>query len=242
MAALLSVLYWLIFVIVGIFFCVIAVIVTLATRPFNAATPWPHRNAALWSRTLVRINPAWHVKITGQEHVGPGPYVIVANHQSQMDILGIYFLRHHFKWIAKASLYRIPLIGWNMWMCSYIGLVRGDRESILRCMDEAESWIRRGVSVVFFPEGTRSEDGRVKAFKLGAFRLAADTGTPVLPIVISGTDRILPKGGWIFRNRATIRVHVEPPMPAPPPDQVEAFAESVRARIIARKAEQASEP
>lgn len=184
----------------------------------------------------MRMNRAWKITLSGQREITGGPYVIVANHQSQVDSVAMCFLRgHHFKCISKAILFHVPFLGWHLRFCRHISLVRGDKESIAKCMETAATWIRRGVSVLFFPEGTRSPDGVVRAFKLGAFRLAAETGARVLPITISGTDRVLPKGGWVITQNAHIHVHVGESLDPPCIEDVESFAERVREQIVARK-------
>lgn len=218
--------------------CVLVSAVTrLTTFWVDEHAAYPHANSGFWAHMLLRANPAWKLTLEGSLPVDRGPYVIVANHQSQLDVFAIYLIRHHFKWISKASMLWVPFIGWNIRLCRYIALTRGDKESIATCMETAADWIRRGVSVLFFPEGTRSPDGTVRPFKLGAFRLAAETGALLLPITISGTDRVLPKGGWLFVEQSHIRVHVGSPIAAPKPDQIETVAELIRTQIAAKKAE-----
>lgn len=236
-ATLFSLLYWILVVTLTTLFALLAIVTRLLTFPFDKTAALPHANGGFWARLLLRANPAWTITLSGALPLDSGPYVIVANHQSQMDILVICLVRHHFKWISKASMFSIPILGWAMRACGYISLLRGDKESIASCMATAASWIRRGVSVLFFPEGTRSPDGTVRPFKLGAFRLASETGVPILPITISGTDRVLPKGGWKFVDHMQIHVHVNKLISPPSADQIEATAEFVRAHITAKKAE-----
>ena len=234
-ALLFSLLYWLLFAPIAVVYFALGIALWLATLPFDRVGAWPHRLCGWWARTLIRLNPAWRIAVTGKENLGRGPYVLVANHQSQADILAMYFVPHHFKWISKASVFRIPLVGWYMYFARYISLVRGKPDSIARCMQEATRWLRRGVSVLFFPEGTRSLDGAVHPFKRGAFHIAAETGAEVLPITISGTNRVLPKGGWIFSERARMRIHIDPPVPPPRPSEDQVLADFLQRQIAARK-------
>jgi 1-acyl-sn-glycerol-3-phosphate acyltransferase len=201
---------------------------------FDRRAAWTHRVGAEWARTIVRLVPGWHVRVEGTEHLRHGPFVIVANHQSQVDIVVTFFLPHHFKWLSKRSVFRIPFLGWMMWMCRYIPVVRGDRRSAERCLDESARWIRRGVSVMFFPEGTRSEDGRLRPFKPGAFRVAAETGAPVLPVAILGTRACLAKNSLRFGKRGSFRLVVGPPIPSTDtaPAQAARFAVEVRERFL----------
>lgn len=188
----------------------------------------------------MRLNPRWHVRIDGLEHLAKGPYVIVSNHMSQMDVLVMNFVRHHYKWIAKREAFSIPVIGWCMWYARYIPLVRGNAQSHVRCLARATEWARRGVSVWFFPEGTRSADGEVKRFKLGAFRVAAQSGAKILPVTITGTREVLPKGSGRFAARARILIRIDAPFAPPNSEELEACADRVRQHIAGRKQEMES--
>jgi 1-acyl-sn-glycerol-3-phosphate acyltransferase len=133
---------------------------------------------------------------------------MVANHQSFLDILILFRLFRHFKWVSKAEMFRIPAIGWNMVLNRYVKLRRGSPESIARMMAACEAHLAEGSSVMIFPEGTRSEDGRLRSFKHGAFTLARSAEVPLLPIVVEGTAHALPKHGFVLRGRHAIRIRV----------------------------------
>ncbi len=135
-------------------------------------------------------------------------YVVVSNHQSLLDILVVYRLFFHFKWISKAEIFRIPLIGWNMRLNRYIELRRGRRESIRRMFADAEKALAQGSSVFFFPEGTRSETGLLGSFHSGAFILAHKMKIPILPIVIKGTQTALPKNSLNFHGKYLMNIKV----------------------------------
>ncbi len=115
------------------------------------------------------------------------------------------------KWLGKASLFRIPVVGWMMRMAGDIPVERGDSDSAKGAMATCARWLERGVPVMLFPEGTRSKDGQLLPFKDGAFRLAIDTGADVLPIAVAGTRTALPKHSWRF-GRAEGRVTVGTPI------------------------------
>jgi 1-acyl-sn-glycerol-3-phosphate acyltransferase len=118
----------------------------------------------------------------------------------------------------------------------YVKLVRGNKESIAKMMDECEAWLARGVPVLLFPEGTRSPDGEVQPFKDGAFRLATKMKCPVIPIAITGTSRTLPKHGFLLETRADCIVRVLPPIPSDAfGDDVGALRDHVREVIMAEK-------
>ena len=155
-----------------------------------------------------RINPAWKVRI---EHPPPGemrhPYVVVSNHQSLADIPVISRLPWEMKWVGKASLFQLPVMGWLMRLADDVAVDRKNPESRAAVIRRTRQVIADGVSVMFFAEGTRSKDGRLRRFFDGAFRLAVETGAPVLPVAIDGTMGALPKHGWRF-GEADVRLKV----------------------------------
>jgi 1-acyl-sn-glycerol-3-phosphate acyltransferase len=125
----------------------------------------------------------------------------------------IFRLYLHFKWVAKKSLFFFPFIGWNMFLCRYILIERGRGGSIRRMMDKAVANIKKRNSVMIFPEGTRSKDGRLQTFKPGAFQIALETKVPILPIVISGTHQAIQKGGFLIHLNRKIKATILDPIP-----------------------------
>jgi len=155
----------------------------------------------------------WKVQIIGAENLpDDSPHIIVANHQSFVDILLLFRLRLHYKWVSKIENFRAPLIGWNMSLNRYIPIARGTMKGNLGMMRACEDALRQGNSLMMFPEGTRSPDGTMKPFKDGAFELALRTQSPILPIVITGTAQALSKGG-VLLDRSTLNMTVLPPLP-----------------------------
>jgi 1-acyl-sn-glycerol-3-phosphate acyltransferase len=153
------------------------------------------------------------VKIEGREHAPvETSYVILANHQGAYDILAIYgFLGRQFRWVIKEELRKVPFLGWG---CAAIGHIFVDRSNSRRAfasLEAAKPRLVGGVSVLFFPEGTRSEDGRLGRFKKGGFVMARQLGFPILPLSISGASAILPKG-CLFPRPGTIRITIHPPV------------------------------
>lgn len=159
------------------------------------------------------VNPAWRVEVGGIDPAALGhPYVIVSNHQSLADIPVISKLPWEMKWVGKKELFDIPVMGWLMKLAADIPVDRKDPASRATVLLRAQRVLDQGCSVMFFPEGTRSKDGRVKRFHDGAFRLAIEAGVPVLPLAVDGTMDAIPKHGWQF-GRADIRLDVLPPVP-----------------------------
>lgn len=174
----------------------------------------PHKLSQLWALLISRFLPLWEIQIEGLERIHRDrPYVVVSNHQSLLDILVVLAgLPLHFKFISKQELFWIPFFGWHMFLAGYIPLKRGDRLSGKECLRGARYWLRRGVSVVFFPEGTRSLDGKIHEFKAGAFKLALEEKVNILPLVIVGTREVIPKKSWYVQKRTRLRFQICEPV------------------------------
>jgi 1-acyl-sn-glycerol-3-phosphate acyltransferase len=184
---------------------------TVIFYPFDKKRKVAHAMGFWWGDTIISMNPYWSVTTHGLENIDHNrTYVIVANHQSLADIIVLYKTRMQFKWVAKESLFAVPFLGWCMYLGKHIKLARGDLGSIKKVYREAAGWLRGGMSVLFFPEGTRSETGELGEFQNGAFKFAIKERVPVLPIRISGTANAIPKGSWIFRPSPPLSVTVLP--------------------------------
>jgi 1-acyl-sn-glycerol-3-phosphate acyltransferase len=187
----------------------VAVGIWAVTAPFDPRKVVLHRFTCFWASLYSWLNPAWPVRIDGRERIDESEAcVFVANHLSLLDILVLFRLFKHFKWVSKIENFRVPLIGWNMTLNRYIPLRRGDRTSVIQMMRECERTLLEGNSIMMFPEGTRSPTGRMRSFKPGAFELALKTGCPIQPLVIQGTSHALPKRGFILRGRHPISISV----------------------------------
>ncbi|MFO7570369.1 MAG: lysophospholipid acyltransferase family protein [Smithellaceae bacterium] len=218
-------------------FYLIALCIRIATYPFDRRLRWLHLFTCLWASIYTWMMPAWRIRIEGRHHVRQdATYVVVSNHQSQLDILVAFRLFFHFKWVSKIEMFRVPLIGWNMTLNRYVALKRGDKESVARMLKECETHLDLGSSIFMFPEGTRSPDGKIKAFKLGAFQMALEKKVPILPIVISGTNKALPKYSMNFTGiqKMYIRIFEEIPYESFAALTPEETAEFVRG-FIAKK-------
>ena len=154
----------------------------------------PHIVGRWWGKSILRVSGI-KVQTMGLENLDPEkPCVFMCNHQSNFDILVLFSaLPAQFRWIAKAELFRIPLFGRAMRGAGYISIERKDRKKAIQSLKEAAGRIRNGVSVMIFPEGTRSPDGNIGEFKKGGFILAYDAGVPIVPLVINGTWAIMSK-------------------------------------------------
>ena len=211
--AVFSILYWAFAILSMPLWFAAAVVIRVATFAFDRRRVVQHLWSCLWAQFYVWTNPLWSMKVTGRERCPwQGAAVYVANHTSIIDIVAMYALYRPFKWIAKAELMRTPFIGWNMRLNDYVEVARGDRESIKVMMARCRGHLAAGSPLMIFPEGTRSRDGRLQAFKDGAFKLALEAGCPVIPVAVRGTGESMPKHGFVMRKRMDARLEVLEPI------------------------------
>ncbi|MFH1503941.1 MAG: lysophospholipid acyltransferase family protein [Candidatus Omnitrophota bacterium] len=213
MKASVSIVIWIILTSLTILLFLVEAILAIILYPFDKNKKILHAQCFWWAKAVIGCNPYWDIRATGLENIDKNKtYVMVANHQSLADIAIMYKIHTQFKWVAKESLFVLPFIGWCLSLTKHIRLSRGDIGSIKKAYKEAVFWLRKDMSVLFFPEGTRSENGKIGKFQNGAFKLAIQEKKPVLPIVIKGTREAIPKGSWIFKARVTGRLTVLEPI------------------------------
>lgn len=204
-----SLLFWGFLLVSSLVLFPIGVLIWVVTWPFDRRRALLHRFTSFWANLYTWFNPAWRVHIEGRERLHEAtPAVLVANHLSLVDILVLFRLRTHFKWVSKVENFRVPLIGWNMSLCGYIPLRRGESSSVRTMMRQCDEALEGGSSIMMFPEGTRSATGRLRNFKTGAFEIAVRNRVPIQPIVIQGTSEALPKRGFILQGRHAISVTI----------------------------------
>ena len=206
-------LFWSFFVLSSMVLVVGSALIRLLTKPFDPNLRFLQQYTCLWSSLYLWVNPFWSLQKTGLERVDPKKaYVIVANHQSMADIICVFNSFLHFKWVAKKVLFKVPLLGWNMSLNGYVPIDRGNPESREKCLRECREWLVKGSSVFFFPEGTRSQDGKLREFKPGAFRLAVESGCDVLPIVIRNSLHAIPKHSKLLSGKSKMTLEVLEPL------------------------------
>ena len=225
-----SALFWTFIVVTCPVFFLGALLIWAVTAPFDRRKVVLHLYSSAWAVFYIRVNPLWRLHTSGRELLPwKGAAVLVANHASLVDILVLFDLFRPFKWVSKSEIFKVPLVGWNMRLNGYVPLVRGSGESVRRLMARCGQLLDAGSPVLFFPEGTRTDDGRMRAFKDGAFELAVRHGVPVFPIAVHGTRRALPKHGLVLREHVDARVQVLPALH--PAD----FADAASLRDAARR-------
>jgi 1-acyl-sn-glycerol-3-phosphate acyltransferase len=185
-------------VLIGFFY---VSVVWLVTAPFDPGRYQAGRAFRRLAVSHVALTRLWRFETEGVPPEGPRrPYVVVSNHESYADI----FLMSHFpwemKWLSKHTIFKIPVMGWMMRMALDVPVRRGERESAIAALAECRDRLARRVSVMIFPEGTRSRTDELLPFKDGAFHLAIQSRVPILPVAIAGTRSCMAKGSFAFRH------------------------------------------
>ncbi len=176
-------------------------ILTILASFFSKSGNTPHNIARVWAKCLL-LASGIKVTVKGLSNITPmQSYIYMPNHVSNFDIpVLLAHLRVQFRWLAKAELFKIPIFGYAMQRAGYISIDRSDRMSAIKSLQKAEAMIQNGVSVLIFPEGTRSYDNTIQPFKKGGFVMAIASGVPIVPVIIHGTWRIMSKN----------KLHVKP--------------------------------
>ncbi len=196
-----------------VWFCIVvagAIIGSLCILcyPLNPSGRLNHHLARLWAKVALWANGV-KVKVVGLEQIpGQGPYVFMSNHQGSYDIFALLgHLPFQFKWLAKREIFSIPILGWAMKATGYISIDRQGNRDTVKAMKRAAEKIHQGMSVVIFPEGSRSPDGLIQPFKKGGFTLAIKSQVPIVPIAISGSREIIQKGSMrVYPGSISIRI------------------------------------
>ena len=211
-----TVAFWLV---VGLTMPVLFVLATgvfLVSAPFDPDRRVLHAFVCRSCHAYLRANPLWRVRVEGRERIPRGASVLVVNHQSLADVAACMGLHRPFKFVSKASLFSLPLVGWTMSMLRYVRLERGRPHSTRSMLEECRGWLRRGMAVLMFPEGTYAPGEALLHFKPGAFLLARDEGVPLVPVLLTGTRALVVGDGPWMAPRVDIRVRVLDPVEFPP--------------------------
>jgi 1-acyl-sn-glycerol-3-phosphate acyltransferase len=187
--------------------------VWLVTAPFDKGRYHAGRAFRQLAVSHVALTRLWRFETEGEPPEGPRrPYVVVSNHESYADIFLISHFKWEMKWLSKDTMFKIPVMGWMMRMAKDIPIKRGKRESVVSAMQGCRDRLTRHVSVMIFPEGTRSPTDELLPFKDGAFKLAIEAGAPILPIAVAGTKHCMAKHSFAFR-KARAKARVLAPIP-----------------------------
>lgn len=168
--------------------------ITIIFGVFGPYSKIIYYSAKAWTNSVL-FSAGVKLNIEGLEKIDKSKsYIFIGNHQSHFDVLSVFSaIPLTVRFMAKKELFQIPIFGWALYMSGTIRIDRSNRSRAISSMNNALDRIRSGVSVVVFPEGTRSEDGKIRSFKKGGFVLAIKGGIPIIPISISGSRFILRK-------------------------------------------------
>lgn len=189
----------------------IALVILIATYPFDKKRWVLHRFSIVWGLLYFWVSPGWKIQYFGKESYKKGKtYIIAFNHQAMLDIPLAYRVPIAFRWVSKREVLNMPFIGWLLALRGDVLIKRGSASSSKAMMKTCKAWLDKGVSIAIFPEGTRSKNGQVHDFKEGAFLMAKINKVAILPVVISGTYEATPKKGWMLPLRQKFKLHVLP--------------------------------
>ena len=230
----LSILFYLFTLLQVSFWFVVSIIVLGVTYPFDKSRRWVHECSRYICKCLFDL-PRLKRTIDGVENIEKGKsYVMVMNHNSGVDIFAAYKIPLNFRWVSKREVFRVPFMGPLLTIHGDIPIERGNpSEALAKVLSLGKLWLGRGASVAIFPEGTRSKTGEINRFKMGAFNLAKEANVEILPIVMTGTNKMFRKG-WLmnWRNRVAIRVMKPIPVEEVAATEVKDMAQRVRESMI----------
>lgn len=203
MQTIFSIIIWIYWAVCIIVFFLIVSLLFLITFPFDRLNRIPNKVLKGLAWIMLKVNPGWTFDIEGADTQKlDKSTIVVANHQSFLDLPLLYLLPWRMKWLAKRDLFKIPIFGWIIYMTGQIGIDRKSMKSAKK-LDALVTPIQEGIPAMIFPEGTRTETGEVKPFKNGAFKLAKRYNCNVLPIVLKGGYQAMPPGSW----RVSLKQH-----------------------------------
>ncbi|MDR3287782.1 MAG: 1-acyl-sn-glycerol-3-phosphate acyltransferase, partial [Prevotellaceae bacterium] len=211
-----NIIIYLYFTVISIIFSILSAIAFVIFYPFDKRRFCVHKLSKWWTmQCFFLINPFWKIIFTGKENVDKNKsYIIVSNHQSLIDIGLMYYVPCVFKWVSKREVLAFPIMGQVLYLHGDIMVKRGNRESVKKMFEKCTKWLERGASIAMFPEGTRTKDGQVHQFKEGAFLLAKQTKTAILPVVLDGSFAVLPKNGMLLKTKHTFHLKIFPEISA----------------------------
>ncbi|MDR1554350.1 MAG: 1-acyl-sn-glycerol-3-phosphate acyltransferase [Prevotellaceae bacterium] len=207
-----NIIVYICFIVLSILFLILSAIALVVFYPFDRRRFIIHKLSKWWTnQCFIHLNPFWKIISTGKELVDKNKtYIIVSNHQSLMDIGFMYYVPCVFKWISKREALSIPIIGQMLYIHGDILIRRGKSESAKKMLSKSRKWLKYGASIAVFPEGTRTKDGQVHRFKEGAFLLAKQTKTPILPVVLDGAFAVLPKNEMLLKMKHRFHIKILP--------------------------------
>ncbi len=200
---------WLIAMPILLILTIITALITLIGCRLGNGNFWGYYPAHIWAK-LICIITLVRIEVRGRENINPNTsYVFVANHQGAYDIFLIYgYLNHNFKWMMKKSLRKIPFVGSACAAAGHIFVDKGSAGQLKGTMKQAEATLQGGMSLVVFPEGARTGDGKMHPFKRGAYTLAVEFNLPVVPLTIDGAFKVMHRDTYnITPGKIILTIH-----------------------------------
>lgn len=231
-----------IFVPVMLVATIVTALVTIIGSMAGGGRWWGYWPEVIWSRMWC-VLAGVRVRVKGRENIDrKSSYVFVANHQGAYDIFSIYgYLGHNFRWMMKASLRKIPLVGYACQAAHQIYVDKSSPTALRRTMSRAEKLLAKGMSLVVFPEGARTLDGRMHGFKRGAFLLAKEFNLPVVPLTVDGSYDVMRRGSR-WPRPGVINLTIHKPIIPPAEGHNEATLIKESAAVVASALPERSRP
>jgi 1-acyl-sn-glycerol-3-phosphate acyltransferase len=216
-----SLLIWIAMVVTSILITPFFLLVWVTTFWWDKRRVAAHFMGTFWAWNYQSLVPFWKLSLEGREKIPWNrPVVLISNHKSQVDILALYKLRRPFKWTSKAENFKMPFVGMVLSLTNSIKVHRESLRSGAQFMSKAEAEMKKGSSILLFPEGTRSKKETMRPFKEGAFLLAKRTSSPIIPIILTGSEKTFPGSGFLMA-KANIRIKVLDEIPASTVDEMD---------------------
>jgi len=228
-----SILAWITMAITSIIITPFFLLTWLCTFWWDKRRLVTHMMGTFWAWHYQSLIPFWKLHLEGRKKISWNrPVVMVANHRSLIDILALYKLRRPFKWTSKDENFRLPFIGMVLSLTNSVRIKRESLRSGAQFLAQAEEEMKKGSSILLFPEGTRSKTAEMRPFKEGAFLLAKKTGSGIIPIVHTGSEKTFDRGSWVLKGKAPIHIRVLDEIPASEVEKREVKAMMMKVREI----------
>jgi 1-acyl-sn-glycerol-3-phosphate acyltransferase len=212
-----SILAWITMIITSVIITPLFLLVWLLTFWWDKQRLASHMMATFWAWHYQSLIPFWKLRLEGRKKIPwDRPVVLVANHRSLVDILALHKVRRPFKWVSKAENFKLPFVGMVLSLNNCVKVNRESLRSGHQFISQAENEMRKGSSIMIFPEGTRSKTPGMRPFKEGAFILAKRMQCGIIPVVHTGTEKTFSRGkdSWVLKGKTTIHIRVLDEIPA----------------------------
>ena len=210
-----SIIAWITMVITSIIITPFFLLVWVFTFWWDQRRVVTHMMATFWAWHYQSLILFWKLDLEGRKKIPWNrPVILVANHRSLMDTVALNKIRRPFKWTSKAENFKLPFIGMVLSLTNSVKIRRESHRSGAQFLSQAEAEIKKGSSILLFPEGTRSKTAEMNPFKEGAFFLAKKTGSGIIPIVLTGSEKTFDRGSWVLKGKAHIHIRVLDEIPA----------------------------